>query len=420
MLKYLIIEIIAIALGAISVGLLVLHLWKINVVHYVFSKKAVYIPIICWVLSFGLFLYSDHTYAPHFAMPSWMHSHAPGGIPPYIPFQNVLTFFANKNKFLAIPDISRNPEDVPKTTSPKDSDGIVRISMHVREVLSEIGPNIYFNYWTYDNQVPGPMLRVAVGDTIELTLTNDATSLHAHNIDLHAVTGSGGGAIYTNVEPGGSKAFRWKALNPGLYVYHCAMPNVSAHNSHGQYGLILVEPEGGLPPVDKEFYVMQGEFYTMGGLGKQGLTAFDAEALLDGNPNYVVFNGKIEDSPRLHAKVGDRVRIYVGNGGVNLISSFHVIGEIFDTVYPEGAMGKSSALLQNVQTTAVLPGGSSIVEFTLDVPGKFLLVDHALARMNKGAWAVLDVTGEPNPEIFMSLDTPAPDGQKAHSGGYGE
>jgi nitrite reductase (NO-forming) len=203
--------------------------------------------------------------------------------------------------------------------------------------------------------------------------------------------------------PGETKTFKWKALNPGLFIYHCAMPNVSTHNSHGQYGLILVEPKEGLSKVDKEFYIVQGELYTIGQLGKKGLTVFDSNALLDGSPNYVTFNGKIESTPRMHAKVGDKIRIYVGNGGVNLISSFHVIGEIFDKVYPEGAIGEGSAILKNVQTTAVLPGGSTIVEFKVDVPGKYLLVDHALSRMNKGAWAVLDVTGSSTPDIFSQV-----------------
>ena len=141
----------------------------------------------------------------------------------------------------------------------------------------------------------------------------------------------------------------------------------------------------------------------MGQLGKKGITVFDSEALLDGLPNYVTFNGRIESTPRMHAKVGDKIRMYVGNGGVNLISSFHVIGEIFDKVYPEGSIGEGGAILKNVQTTAVLPGGSTIVEFKVDVPGKYLLVDHALSRMNKGAWAVLDVTGSSTPDIFSQV-----------------
>ena len=141
----------------------------------------------------------------------------------------------------------------------------------------------------------------------------------------------------------------------------------------------------------------------MGEIGKKGLTVFDSNALIDGHANYVTFNGKIETSPRMQAKVGDKIRIYVGNGGVNLISSFHVIGEIFDKVYPEGSLGEGGAIHKNVQTTAVLPGGSSIVEFTVDVPGKYLLVDHALARMNMGAWAVLEVTGERTPDIYSQV-----------------
>ncbi|MCA9313739.1 multicopper oxidase domain-containing protein, partial [Candidatus Saccharibacteria bacterium] len=239
---------------------------------------------------------------------------------------------------------------------------------------------------------------------VNFTLTNDNSSLHNHNIDFHATTGPGGGASVTNVKPGESRSFSWKSLAPGLYIYHCATSNVSVHNSHGQYGLILVEPKEGLSKVDKEFYLVQGELYTQGGIGKKGLQAFDPQALLDGIPTYVTFNGKIETVPRMKAKVGDSVRIYVGNGGVNLVSSFHVIGEIFDKVYPEAAMGPESAILQNVQTTTVLPGGASIVEFKVDVPGKYTIVDHALARMNKGAWAVLEVEGDDQPDIYKSKE----------------
>ncbi|MBP7670731.1 multicopper oxidase domain-containing protein [Candidatus Gracilibacteria bacterium] len=332
-----------------------------------------------------------------------MHSHAPGGLPASIPFAKIIEFFNTQNDFEKVADIGANPNSVPATAQLPDADGLVRISLTAQEVIAEIAPNIYFNYWTYDKQVPGPMLRVREGDTIELSLTNHETSLHDHNIDLHSVTGPGGGAAVTHVAPGETKTFQWKALNPGLYIYHCAMPNVSTHNSHGQYGLIFVEPKTPLAKVDKEFYLVQGELYTMGQLGKKGLVPFDSEALLDANPNYVTFNGKIESKPRLQAKVGDKIRLYVGNGGVNLISSFHVIGEIFDTVYPEAAIGENSAIHQNVQTTAVLPGGATIVEFTVEVPGKYLIVDHALARMNKGAWATLEVTGPENPEIYKSL-----------------
>lgn len=402
MLTYMLLELLAAVVGFCAVIFILVQLHKRTKFFRFFKRKAVLIPTILFVIAFFVGLLANRTYPPTFAMPAFMHSHAPGGVPASIPFNKILDFFLYENKFERVADIGADPNAVPTEPQKPDADGIVRIHLDVKEVIAEISPGIYYNYWTYNGQTPGPMLRVREGDTIELSLTNDLSSLHHHNIDLHSVTGQGGGASLTEVLPGETKTFRWKALNPGLYIYHCAMPNVSTHNSHGQYGLILVDPKGGLSKVDKEFYVVQGELYTIGQLGKKGLVAFDSNALLDSDPNYVVFNGRIEGTPRMHAKVGEKIRIYVGNGGVNLISSFHVIGEIFDTVYPEGNIGGS--IEKNVQTTAVLPGGSSIVEFALDVPGKYLLVDHALARMNKGAWAVLEVTGEENPAIYSSVE----------------
>ncbi len=403
MFAYLILEIVTGIIGLLALIVLMVHLYKKPTIHKIVKQRGIYIPIILFIVAVFAGLIANRTYPPNFAMPVFMHSHAPGGVPASIPFNKIIDFFIHKNHFEKVADISTDPASVPSTPQLPDADGIVRIHLTAKEVISEIAPGIYFNYWTYNGQVPGPMLRVREGDTVELSLTNDPSSLHHHNIDLHAVTGPGGGASITDVNPGETKTFRWKALNPGLYVYHCAMPNVSTHNSHGQYGLIMVDPKDstiGLSKVDHEFYIMQGELYTEGQLGKRGLVPFDSDALLAGDPNYVVFNGKIESAPRIHAKVGDTVRMYVGNGGVNLISSFHVIGEIFDKVYPEAAIGVGSSVFKNVQTTAVLPGGATIVEFTVDVPGKFLLVDHALARMNKGAWAVLEVTGDEQPSIF--------------------
>jgi nitrite reductase (NO-forming) len=401
MFKYLIFEIISAVVGFTAFVLLVRYIWKQGHFHSIFKQKWLYIPVALIVISFFTGLLANKTYPPDFAMPSFMMSHAPGGLPPSIPFSKIIEFFKYENRFEKVADIGADTTAVPEKPQTPDADGIVRISLTAQEVIGEISPGIYFNYWTYNKQVPGPMLRIREGDTVEMTLTNDPSSLHDHNIDLHAVTGPGGGASVTHVAPGETKTFRWKALAPGLYIYHCAMPNVSTHNSHGQYGMILVDPKEGLAEVDKEFYVMQGELYTMGQLGKKGLVPFDSDALLEGHPNYVTFNGRIETTPRMQAKVGDKIRIYVGNGGVNLISSFHVIGEIFDTVYPNASIG--GALEHNTQATAVLPGGASIVEFTVDVPGKYLLVDHALARMNKGAWAVLEVTGDENPSIFKEI-----------------
>ncbi|MCE9585322.1 multicopper oxidase domain-containing protein [Candidatus Nomurabacteria bacterium] len=407
MFLYIYLEIISGVIGFIIIAILITYLLKHLVIHNTIKKSVAYSLLILFLIAVISGLLANKTYPPNFAMPLFMHSHTPDQLPASIPFNKIIYFLINKNKFEKVDNISADANLVPENDQKPDSDGIVRIHLTTKEVISEIAPGIYFNYWTYNGQVPGPMLRIKEGETIELSLTNDITSLHHHNIDLHAVTGPGGGATLTDVNPGETKTIRWKALNPGLYIYHCAMPNVSTHNSHGQYGLILVDPKDPkltFEKVDKEFYITQGEFYTIGQTGKKGLVPFDSDALLDGKPNYVVFNGKINNTPLLHAKVGDKIRIYIGNGGVNLISSFHIIGEIFDKVYPEGAIGENSSILKNVQTTAVLPGGSSIVELKLDVPGKYLIVDHALARMNKGAWAILEVSGPEQKDIFSGLD----------------
>lgn len=318
---------------------------------------------------------------------------------PTLPLKNIFTFFQHLGSFERVHDIARDPRDVPPPTN-RTEEAEVEIHLTTKEVLAEIAPGVTLNYWTFDGTVPGPFLRVREGDTVLLTLTNDPTSLHMHSIDLHAVTGPGGGATVTDVKPGESKTVKFKALNPGLYVYHCAHPNVANHMAHGMYGLILVEPKEGLPSVDRELYVMQGEFYTASARGTKGLQVIDATKMLDGNPEYIVFNGRVGAISKDRISVGqdETVRLYVGNGGVNLISSFHLIGEIFDTVYPEAQMGGSN--FHNVQTTAIPAGGAAIAEFKADVPGTYVLVDHALARMDKGAWGTLLITGISRPDIF--------------------
>jgi len=333
------------------------------------------------------------------AYPFGITTYGPG-YGPTLPLRNVFEFFQNLDGFERVADIARSPLDVPLPTGRTEA-SVVKIELTAKEVLSEIAPGVILNYWTFDGTVPGPMLRVREGDTVELTLHNAASNLHMHSIDLHAVTGPGGGATVSDVMPGESKTFTFKALNPGLYVYHCAHPNVANHMAHGMYGLILVEPKAGLPAVDKELYVMQGEFYTAGARGTKGLQVIDTGTMLDGNPAFVVFNGRVGSvsKDKVVVKQGEKVRMYVGNGGVNLVSSFHVIGEIFDTVYPEGAMGSEPHT--NVQSTIVPAGGATIVEFGTEVPGTYVLVDHALARMDKGAWGTFSVLGEPRPDIFF-------------------
>lgn len=282
----------------------------------------------------------------------------------------------------------------------------VQIELEAVELKGRLAEGTTYTYWTFDGTVPGPFLRVRVGDTVELTLRNREDSVMIHSIDLHAVNGPGGGAAATQVTPGESKSFAFKALNPGLYVYHCATPMVANHIANGMYGLILVEPEGGLSPVDRELYVMQGEIYTQAPFGKRGDQAFSVEKLLDERPEYVVLNGAVgaltKEKP-MQAKVGEVVRIFFGVGGPNLTSSFHVIGEIFDRVYDQASL--TSPPLTDVQTTLVPAGGATIVEFRVEVPGRYLLVDHALSRLEKGLVGFLDVEGEPDPEVFRTQAT---------------
>jgi nitrite reductase (NO-forming) len=283
----------------------------------------------------------------------------------------------------------------------------IDIELISQEVDGVLADGTTYTYWTFNGTVPGPMIRVMVGDTVNLTLKNDATSANAHSIDLHAVTGPGGGAVATQTLPGEETTFTFKALNPGVYVYHCATPSVAQHITNGMYGLIVVEPEGGLPEVDREFYVMQGELYTAQKFGTAGHLGFDYQAMLDENPQYFIFNGSTTaltaDETALRANVGETVRIFMGVGGPNFTSSFHVIGEIFDRVYNLASI--TSAPMTDVQTVLVPPGGAAVVEFGLEVPGRYILVDHALSRMERGLAGFLYAEGEEDPEIFHGTMT---------------
>ncbi len=313
---------------------------------------------------------------------------------------------------------------------------IVRVDLHSSRVVKEIEPGYQYEMWTFNGSVPGPFIRVRVGDTLEVHHTNSDPTGMPHNIDFHAVTGPGGGAPVTTVVPKEERVSWFKMLHPGLYVYHCAAPPVMDHIANGMFGLILVEPEKGLPKVDKEFYVMQHEIYADGKKPKppvdhehmgsaenkaQSDADFWGEAVSDGSasgpvllkfshqsgldehPTYVLFNEKFNalvNEGKLKAKTGERVRIFFGNGGPNLISSFHVIGEIFDNVYREGDLVSPPA--HSVQTTLVPAGGAAMVEFDLEVPGTYTLVDHAIFRIEKGAVGFLEAEGEPRHDIYVS------------------
>jgi nitrite reductase (NO-forming) len=297
-------------------------------------------------------------------------------------------------------DISKLSTDLPPPIG-KRAPQTIRVDLTTVELEGRLAEGTTFGYWTFNGKVPGPFLRVRVGDTVDVRLQNSSESSMVHSVDFHAATGPGGGAAATQTNPGEETSVKFKALIPGLYVYHCATPMVAQHIANGMYGLILVEPEEGLPPVDREFYVMQGEIYTEAAFGQHGSQEFNVEKLLAERPEYFVFNGSVGALSKLHplqAKVGETVRIFFGVGGPNFTSSFHVIGEMFDRVYNLG--GLLSEPLKGIQTVTVPPGGAVITEFKLDYPGNYVLVDHALSRAERGLVGILHVEGVADPNIF--------------------
>lgn len=297
-----------------------------------------------------------------------------------------------------VPNVAYDPANVPPPIN-RTEPTTVKVTLTTDEVTAELADGTTYDFWTFDTTVPGPMIRVMEGDTVELTLVNPAESKSGHNIDLHAVNGPGGGAAVTNVLPGESKTFTFTALNPGIYVYHCAYAPPQHHIAQGMYGAILVEPVGGLPPVDREFYVMQGDWYTLGRFGTPGHQVFSSEKALAEQPEYFTFNGHVNALTKiypLHAEVGETVRVFFGVGGPNVGSNFHVIGEVFDRVFT----GSPDTFIANEEVWYVPPGSVAAFEMNLDVPGEYLLVDHALYRTQKGAAGILNVTGEWDTNIF--------------------
>lgn len=345
----------------------------------------------CWILPFlamGLVACSEE--APR--------RHKPRGAPAAAATAPQFDVTSTPTGDPVIAELTAPPEVPPPTNRTKPAKVIVKLP--VKEVTRPIADGTNYTFWTFGGTVPGSFIRVRQGDVVEFHLENDGGNKMPHNIDLHAVTGPGGGAASSFTAPGHASTFSFRALNPGLFVYHCATAPVPMHVANGMYGLILVEPPEGMPPVDREFYVMEGDFYTAGKYHAKGDQAFDMEKGIEERPTYIVFNGaegSLLGDRALKAWVGDTVRIYFGVGGPNVTSSFHVIGEIFDRVYPEGG----ARVQENVQTTMVPAGGAAIVEFKLQVPGTYPIVDHSLFRaFNKGAMGMLKVQGPEDPLVY--------------------
>ena len=298
-----------------------------------------------------------------------------------------------------VDNVARDPSILPPPIT-RTEPTTVKYTITVEEHTAELDNGVTYDFWTFGGTVPGPMLRVMVGDTVELTLVNPASNKNSHNIDLHAVNGPGGGAAVTKVAPGESKVITFKALNAGAFVYHCAFSPPMRHIAQGMYGAIMVEPVGGLPKVDREFYVMQGEWYTGGVMGDQGHQFFNGAKALAEQPEYYTFNGNVNALTQLYplnAKVGETVRIFFGVGGPNIGGNFHIIGEIFDKVYS----GSPDTYIANEETWFVPPGSVSVFEMSLNEPGTYLLVDHALYRVLKRAAGTLNVTGEWDSDTYL-------------------
>jgi nitrite reductase (NO-forming) len=303
--------------------------------------------------------------------------------------------------------------DVPAVAS-RTSQAIVDVHFDVVEGVQAIDPHgTQYTTWGYrlhgDDSVttgtPGPIIRARVGDILRFTLTNNGAM--PHNVDFHAVTGQGGGAADTTVAPGQSATIEARLLYPGIFMYHCAAGDVPLHIAEGMYGGILVDPEMPLPAVEHELYMVQSEYYTSGD-GKSAPLTTDRTAITNESPAYVVFNGAVgaltgDKAPRI--QVGERMRIYFVNAGLNLDSNFHPIGSHWDKVWQEGALLNNP--LRGSQTTLVPAGGGTVVEIFAQVPHTIVLVDHALARaFDKGAIGQIVVTGDPKPEIYEGFPAP--------------
>lgn len=299
--------------------------------------------------------------------------------------------------------VAADPRDIP---APINRSRTVThdITLESKDLVSEIEPGVEFKYMTYGGQVPGPMIRVRQGDTVNLTFKNNSNNTLLHNVDFHAVYGTGGGAEATLCPPGQSRNLSFKLLYPGAFIYHCAVPKLDEHISSGMYGMIVVEPPEGLPEVDHEFYLGQHEVYTDKDAGEKGMHNLDVEAMKSEDPTYVLLNGEKKALTEkrygtMQTNVGDTARIFMVTGGPNLTSSFHAIGNVWTKAWREGAIASEAE--EYVQTCQVAPGSCGIFEMDFPVPEKSFLVDHSLSRYNrKGMLGVIEVEGEEKPHIF--------------------
>lgn len=281
---------------------------------------------------------------------------------------------------------------------------VQEVTLIAKIVTSEIMPGVFHKFMTFNGQIPAPMIRVRQGDTLKIKVVNPADNEYSHSIDLHAVLGTGGGAAFTEVAPGQTKTFTFKATYPGAFIYHCGVAAMDEHISRGMFGMIVVEPPEGLPKVDREFYLGQHELYTKEPFGTKGAANFDGRAMVSENPSYVLFNGAVAPfvASRLgtmKANVGETVRVFLVTGGPNKTSSFHPVGNVWARAWPQG--GIANAPLKWIQTWPSSPGSAFVGDMNLPVPGLATLVDHALSRVtSKGLAAQIEAIGPENHDIL--------------------
>lgn len=273
-------------------------------------------------------------------------------------------------------------DPLPASTGPTTH----KVTLTARDTVQEVAPGVTQTLWTFDDTAPGPVLHGRVGDTFEVTLKNDASM--GHSIDFHAGALAPDKPMRT-IQPGEQLEYTFTATRSGIWMYHCSTMPMSAHIANGMYGAVVIEPEN-LPEVDHSYVLVQGEYY----LGDHDAGDVDVEKVSDRNPDLVVFNGYANqyDHEPLTAKVGERVRLWVLDAGIERPSSFHVVGGQFDTVWSEGRYLIDRETDTGSQALALLPAQGGFTELTFPEAGNYPFVSHYMVDAERGAHGTVHVS----------------------------
>jgi nitrite reductase (NO-forming) len=284
---------------------------------------------------------------------------------------------------------------VPALLAPRDPGRVHRLRLEMTHATIEIAPGKKYAAWTFSGRVPGPVLRVRQGDTVDFTLVNEANI--PHSMDFHAAE-IAPSKYYVNVMPGDSLHYRFVARVPGAFMYHCGTAPVAMHIANGMYGALIVDPATPRPKA-RELVFVQSEFYETAKPAADGTVSLDWQKLLGQAPDHIVFNGRASQyaTHPIDVRPNELLRLYLVNAGPNRISSFHVVGGIFQRVFEDGSQANP---LEGVQTVNVPVGGGSIFELRLRQPGDYPFVTHAFADATKGGVGVLRA-GEPGKRVAV-------------------